>query len=123
MKKPGLQDLSNAELTQQFAAAAAKQENAILENDIAESIRLVWRLKAIQDELKQRPEDQRSVLMQLYRHPNMQVRLHAAKATLALAPQAAREQLEAIKASEWMPAAGDAASSLRYLDRGIYKPT
>src|SRR5215203_7109106 len=74
MRNQGLHDLSSAELVQQFAMVAAKQKDAILENDISESSRLVWRLKAIQGELKQRPEDQRSVLMQLYRHPNMQVR-------------------------------------------------
>jgi cytochrome c oxidase assembly protein Cox11 len=122
MTKPTLRDLSTAELVQLFAMAATKQEDAILENDIAESIRLVWRMKAIQDELKQRPGDERSELMQLYHHPNMQARLHAAQATLAVAPQAARAQLEAIKASEWMPAAGDAGMSLRNLDSGVYKP-
>src|SRR3954465_13229344 len=107
MSKARRQDMSNAELAQQFAALAAQQENAILENDIAESTRLVWRLKELEDELKQRPGDQRTALMQLYGHSNMQVRLKAALATLAIAPQAARMELERVRASKWQPAAGD----------------
>jgi hypothetical protein len=62
-------------------------------------------------------------LMDLYGHPNMQVRLKAAKNTLAVAPQAAREQLEAIVASDWQPYAGDAGMCLWALDEGIFKPT
>ena len=53
----------------------------------------------------------------------MQVRVKAAKATLAIAPQAARLQLEAIRDSKWQPAALEAGMSIINLDRGIYKPT
>jgi hypothetical protein len=52
----------------------------------------------------------------------MQVRVKAAKATLAIAPEAARAQLEAIRASGWQPQALEAGMSLGFLDEGIYKP-
>jgi len=60
--------------------------------------------------------------MALYTYPNMQVRVKAAKATLAVAPAAAREQLEKIAASDWQPQAGEAGMSLWNLDRGVFKP-
>jgi hypothetical protein len=59
----------------------------------------------------------------LFEHPNMQVRLNAAKATLAVAPKAARQALEAIAASRHHPQAGDAGMSLWNLDEGVFKPT
>jgi hypothetical protein len=65
-------------------------------NDIAEASRLFWRLAEIEDELKGREGDQRRVLLSLYDHPNAQVRLKAVKATLAVAPEIARKELQAI---------------------------
>lgn len=53
----------------------------------------------------------------------MQVRLKAAKNTLAVAPQAARETLEAIANSHEFPQAGEAGMSLWNLDQGVFKPT
>jgi len=50
-------------------------------------------------------------------------RLNSMKATLALAPDAARRALEALAASREFPQAGDAGMSLINLDRGIFKPT
>jgi hypothetical protein len=73
-------------------------------------------------ELKARPGDQRRALLPLFEHPNMQVRLKAAKATLAIAPKEARQMLESIAASTWQPQAGDAGMSLENLDCGVYVP-
>jgi hypothetical protein len=61
--------------------------------------------------------------MALYRHPNAQVRLMAATATLAVAPEAARQLLQAIADSNDYPQAGDAGMSLWNLERGVFKPT
>jgi hypothetical protein len=80
-------------------------------------------MQAISQELKGRSEDQRRALLSLYHHPNMQVRVKAAKATLAVAPRDARKALEEIKASGWQPQALEAGMSLWNLDRGIFKPT
>jgi hypothetical protein len=77
----------------------------------------------IVEELKSRGDDQRRVLLKLFGHQNMQVRLNAAKATLAVAPQEARALLQKIADSNVFPQAGHAGMSLVNLDRGIYKPT
>jgi len=58
----------------------------------------------------------------LYRHANAQVRLAAAKATLAVAPEDARQMLQRIADSGEFPQAGDAGMCLVALDRGIFKP-
>jgi hypothetical protein len=55
-------------------------------------------------------------------YPNMQVRLSAAKATLAVAPQAARQAIEAIAASTWPPQCYDARMCLWMIDEGKYVP-
>ena len=52
----------------------------------------------------------------------MQVRLNAAKSTLAVAPEAARQELRAIADSREYPQA-DAGMCLGNLDEGIFKPT
>jgi Domain of unknown function (DUF2019) len=59
----------------------------------------------------------------LYEHDSMQVRVKAAKATLAVAPMAARAALENIKSSNWQPQSAEASMSLWNLDRGVFKPT
>ena len=85
--------------------------------------RLFARMMDVSNELKSRDGDQRVQLLQLFSHPNMQVRLQAAKLTMAVAPVEARAQLEAIAASKWFPQAGDAGMSLWNLDNGVFKPT
>lgn len=62
-------------------------------------------------------------MLRLYDHPNMQVRLMAAKATLEIEPEAARTMLQAIADSGWFPQAGDVGMSLSNLERGVFKPT
>jgi cytochrome c oxidase assembly protein Cox11 len=123
MKDSEYKKMTAAELVQKFAAIAAVQNDALLGEDQAEVNRLFWHLMAIQEELKARAGDQRTALMPLYESPNMQVRLKAAKATLAVAPTAAREQLKAIEASHVQPQAGEAGMSLWNLDRGVFNPT
>lgn len=75
---------------------------------------------ALEKELKSR--GQRHLLMRFYDHPNMQVRLNAAKATLVVAPDEARHQLEAIRSSKLNPQAADAGMAIRTLERGAFKP-
>jgi hypothetical protein len=76
----------------------------------------------VEDELKGRSNGQRRALLRLYEHPNWQVRLMAAHATLAIEPEAGRRMLETIASSRHYPQAGAAGMSLDSLDRGIYKP-
>jgi Domain of unknown function (DUF2019) len=123
MKRANLGQMTVDLLVEHFAAVALLQDNALLGGDIAEVNRLFWQLEAIEGELKSRNADQRAALLRLYEHPNAQVRLKAVKATLAVAPTAARAALQALAKSKEYPQAGEAGMSLRNLNRGIFKPT
>jgi len=78
------------ELVEQFATIGVEQDKALRSDNMPKYRGLCENMKAIDDELKSRPEDQRRSLVALYSHPNMQVRLMAAKLTLTVAPEAAR---------------------------------
>ncbi len=77
---------------------------------------------ALEAELKRREGDQRRALLSLFEHPNMQVRLNAARAARSVAPEAARKMLQEIAASRHLPMSADAGMSIRAWDQGIYKP-
>jgi hypothetical protein len=79
-------------------------------------------MSGIEQELKRRPGDQRRALLPLYAYPNMQARLNAVKATLAVAPVTARRMLESIAESGWLPQSADAGMAIDCLERGIFKP-
>jgi hypothetical protein len=123
MKRTDLTKAGTAELVDQLATLAAEQDISLLENNVAKANRLFDRMQNIEMELKCRPGDQRRALLALYDHPNMHVQLIAAKKTLAVAPQAARQKLEGISKSGWLPDAGDAGMCLSFLEQGIFKPT
>jgi len=123
MKRIETKAMSVDQLVAHFAENAMDQDEAILKDDNAKFRRLFWKMDEITNELMRRPGDQRTALLPLYHHQNMQVRLKAAIATLAVAPQAARAMLENIAASGWQPQAGDAGMTLWNIDRGIFKPT
>jgi len=122
MKEPQLHDLTVAELVKRFTAICVEQDKAVFEDEIATYNRLYKKMVAVRDELKARPEDQRRLLTTLFDHPNLQVRLQAAKSTLAVAPEAARQMLQAIESWGRQPYAGDAGMCLVSLDRGIFVP-
>jgi hypothetical protein len=121
MKRVSIQKMSTDELVDQFVASCLGQFQAELESDIKKQNKFITYWMAIAAELKSRPGDQRSALVKLYDHPNVQVRLNAARLTLAVAP-AARQVVEAVAASRKYPQAGDAGMCLWALEQGIFKP-
>lgn len=122
MSKLDLHQMTTQDLVALFAKVTVEQDDALLGNQIARFNRLFGVMAEIADELKARDGDQRTALLSLFEYPNMQVRLQAAKLTLAVAPAKAREQLEAIVSSKWFPQAGDAGMCLDFLDDGTFKP-
>ncbi|SDB31528.1 DUF2019 domain-containing protein [Bauldia litoralis] len=122
MSGASLDRRSIEELVDRYAATGVAQDEAELNDDIGKYNRLVDDIIAVEAELKSRAGDQRTALMKLYDHPNMQVRLNAAHATLAVAPEAARALLMTIRESRWMPQAMQAGMSLRNLENGVYRP-
>jgi Domain of unknown function (DUF2019) len=123
MKQVELSAMSSAKLLERFAEIVVAQDQALLGGEHSKFNRLFSQMMDIADELKAREGDQRRLLLELFTFPNMQVRVQAAKLTLAIAPVEARRQLEAIADTHWMPQAGDAGMSLSFLDRGVFKPT
>jgi Domain of unknown function (DUF2019) len=122
MKNFDIRQATVPELVDRFAAICVEQNNALFQDEIAKFNRLYDKMTAISEELKCRSGDQRRALVALLDHRDIQVRLQAARMSLAVAPQESRRTLEAIAASKWQPQAGDAGMSLLGLDRGEYVP-
>jgi len=120
MSSRNLQEMSVNELVRYFITIALTQNEARFR--ISEFNRLFDEMEKVEQELKRRQGDRRHALLALYTHPNVEVRLAAAKATLAVAPEAARRMLQSIAESHEYPQAGDAGMSLDALDSGIFKP-
>ena len=78
MTQIDLKSLSTDQLLEHFASIGVEQDKADEAEDNAKYERLFKQMSAIQNELKSRPGDQRRALVQLFDHPNMQVRLNAA---------------------------------------------
>jgi hypothetical protein len=106
-----------------FVALGLDQYQARLRNEQKRLNRATLEMFDVCEELKARAGDQRSALLSLYSHPNLQVRLMAAKLTLAIAPAAAKQLLQEIADSKEYPQAGDAGMSLWALKQGIFRPT
>lgn len=123
MNRSSLRRMTVEQLVERFISITLDQDQALLHDELAKFNRLFEQMEAVKEELKGRPGDQRRALLPLYDHPNMQVRLKAAKAPLAVVPEAARQMLQAIADSGWFPQAGEAGMSLWNLERGVYKPT
>jgi hypothetical protein len=123
VKRKALQDLSIVQLVSTFEQIALAQDKALLMDEIAKYNRLYGEMDALKHELRNRTGDQRRALMSLYDHPNAQVRLKAAVATLAISYEPARKVLQAIVDSGEQPQALHAGMTLRNLDDGVFKPT
>jgi len=115
--------LPAGQLVVRFAEICVEQDQALLRSDVAEFNRLYGQMAAIRDELKSRTGDQRQSLLALYGHENAQVRLQAARASFAVAPNEARQVIEAIASSRKFPQAGDAGMTISNLDNGVFKPS
>jgi hypothetical protein len=122
MKRFDVRVATVADLVDRFTAVCVEQDNALLEDNISKFNRLYDRMIEITQELKSRPGDQRRALLVLLNHRDIQVRLQAARLTLALAPKESRQTIEEIVASKWQPQAGDAGMCLFMLDSGRFVP-
>jgi len=118
-----LADMSNEALVQRFTEICLEEDQALFADKISKFNKLFKQQVEVAAELENRGVEARLCLLRLYGHPNMQVKLHAARETLAVAPKEARQMIESIAKSRWMPQAGDAGMCLWALDEGIFKPT
>ncbi len=110
------------DLVAKFIEISIAQHRAVYVLDSAKYNRLYKTMERVKAELKAMPGDQRRTLLPLLLHPNVQVRLSAAHAVLALYPALARKTLEDIRDSGIEPQNTDAAMSISNLDEGVYIP-
>lgn len=120
MTEKKLAAMNVEQLAQQFLDITVKQHEAEVEGDNGRYTRLYRQMEGIERELKSRTGDQRRALLPLHNHQKAQVRLMAAIATLAVAPDAARQVLQIISNRDEYPQAADARGILRALDEGSF---
>lgn len=80
-------------------------------------------MRAVNEELKVRGPRARLALVALFDHPNVQVRMQAARLSFAVAPAAARKCLQAIGDSRIPPQYLYARLALQFIDDGTAKLT
>ncbi len=122
MSQSAFQRITVDQLVARFAAIALDQDKAMLKSEHAKFNRLFDEMEEVEKELKTRDGDQRRALLPLFNHPNAQVRLKSAIATLALAPQAARRTLQILSDRQEYPQAADARGMMRAVDQGTFIP-
>jgi hypothetical protein len=123
MKLSRLQDMTVNQLVERFTAIALDQDKALQRGQHAKFNRLFDDLEAVKQELKNRTGDQRRALIALLAHPNAQVRLKSAIATLALVPDAARTTLQTINDQNEYPQAAYARDMMDALGDGKFVPS
>jgi len=116
MTRSNVKTMTVNELVQRFVTIALDQDQALFNDEIATFNKLYGQMDAVRNELKSRPGDQRSALLPLYTHPNIQVRLKAALSTMEIAPEAARKVFRKIADSRRYPQAADALAAIWRLD-------
>ncbi len=122
MKRLNLHAVAIDELVARFAALGVAQDKAELYGEISKYNRLFEEMAAVTGELRSRGREARLSLVQLYHHPNTQVRLQAAIETLAVARQEALQVIENISRSACYPQAGDAGMVLWRIQTGAFDP-
>ena len=116
--KPGvkLPDLTTEQLLALYVELAIGQNAAEKRGKIGLFNRLAKKGYGVRCELAGRPGDQRFALLQLYEHPDIQVRYNAARDTWHIANIDARRKLEEIRDSKRYPQAADAGMQILILD-------
>src|SRR5438094_535034 len=108
MKRANFDKMTAEQLLQRFVDISLDQHISLLLMRNAADCRLFNEMLAIVRDLRDRPGDQRRVLIPLLQHPNAQVRMRAAHAALSLAPEATRRTFQIIAHRNELPQAPDA---------------
>lgn len=118
MTTNNLKNMTLEELVDRFIALGVAQDKASQEFDTEAFTPLYWSMDAVNKELRRRGLEGRRALLPLFTHENPQVRLQAARFGYGVAPEAARQCLQAIFDSKMPPQYLDAGMSLAALDNG-----
>lgn len=111
-----LENHSTSELVDEFLKTCLALYEASERDEIRKYNRLMGRVSNIERALRGMSGDQRYVLLPLYTHPNIFVRLMSAMVTSDLAPLEAKGVFEGVEASRIYPYSADAAFALRSLE-------
>jgi hypothetical protein len=122
MKLKSLSEMTVDELVERFAEIGVAQYKALDDENRRGFRKLYKQMDEVDHELRARGREARLALTRLFTYPNMQVRLAAAKWTLGVAPEAARQTIQAIADSKWPPQYLDAGMTLINLDNGTFVP-
>jgi hypothetical protein len=117
-----IEDASVEQLVARFIAIAMAQHDASREYQTTRYNRLFDQMTKIENELKSRENDQRRALLPLLEADDIHLRLKAAIALLAVAPEQARKVLMSIRDYSLLPYSMDATLMLMSLDNGSYVP-
>lgn len=116
MTSVDLTKLSIDQLLARFVQLCLRDDDAQQVANVAARNRFVYEISDVKKELQARPGDQRTALISLFKHPNLMVRYHAATNLMAIIPDEARRQMQAIADSKQYPIAGSAGTYLLMLD-------
>lgn len=116
------EEASVQQLVARFIAIAMAQHDASREYQTTHYNRLFDQMTKIENELKSRENDQRRALLPLLKADDIHLRLKAAIALLAVAPEQARKVLMSIRDYKLLPYSMDASLMLMSLDSGSYVP-
>lgn len=122
MRQATLKSMTTEQLVGRFAEIGVAQDQALLYDECKRFNRLFNQMNDVDEELRRRGMQARLALLRLFNHPNIQVRLEAAKWSLGIAPEVSRHVIEEINKSQSFPQAMDAGMTLRNLEAGIFKP-
>ena len=111
-----------AELVAKFEIICIQQDRCVELNQTSKYNKLFKDMVQLAGVLRDHTPDQRTALIALYKHPNPQVRLHAAAETLKINPKEARAVLQRISDRNEYPQAADARGLMEGLDDGSFVP-
>lgn len=117
MTKARISEASVTELLDEYVRLSVERGRALyLCQSSAMVNRLGDRIFDISDELKRRPGDQWSALIELFGHPDMYVRFNAATSLIGIVPGQARQVIQDIADARVFPLAGHAGMYLSMYD-------
>ncbi|MGE0500189.1 MAG: DUF2019 domain-containing protein [Rhizobiaceae bacterium] len=116
MSRHSLSSMISSDLISLFVKLSREQGEAQIDLETRKYNRLFDQVKAIETELRARPDRERMVLHGLLDHPNPKVRMNAAYALLDIAKDDAFAALKSVAESRYYPFNADARGSVEAIE-------
>lgn len=117
-----LDNLTIDELISLFASLSEQQYPLTLNDEVRKSTLLIKKRYEIDRELRKRGIAARLELTKLFMHPNIQVRVNAAKSSLGVAREPALNVLRQITKEDFGPFRLDAGMTIALVEDGTVTP-